>query len=279
MAGEMKGQDGTRVSGFVRASENPQPRNCGNCVWYKDDESCGNQLVVLDPEVPKNADGRAKVDADDCSNGYQSRKSAIIYAVRHGETNGNKDKLFRGWIEVPLNATGKKEAQAAREYLSDKGIKRVFCSDLGRAQETAKLVLPSVKAEKDPTLRPWDVGMFSGKSREDTQEAFNHYIDNPDEPIPDGESLREFAKRQTKAIKRYIKEGQEDGPILLVFHSSNCIQLEKQVEGKDELGRPEDTDRVLPGGIMCILDEGEHGGLKAEVVFGEAKEQPANYGS
>ena len=128
-------------------------------------------------------------------------------------------------------------------------------------------------------LRPWDVGMFSGKSREYTQEAFNHYIDNPDEPIPDGESLREFAKRQTKAIKRYIKEGQEDGPILLVFHSSNCIQLEKQVEGKDELGRPEDTDRVLPGGIMCILDEGEHGGLKAEVVFGEAKEQPANYGS
>lgn len=278
MSGEMKGTDGTRASGFVHASENPEPRRCGNCIWFKDDDSCGNQLVVLDPEVPKNEDGRAKVDADDCSNGYQSRMSAIIYAVRHGQTAANKDKKFRGWIDVPLDATGKKEARLAREYLSDKGIKRVFCSDLGRAIETAKLVMPSKRAEKDPTLRPWDVGVFAGKSREDTQEAFNHYIDNPDEPIPDGESLREFAARQTKAIKRYIKEGQEDGPILLVFHSSNAIQMEKQVEGKDELGRPEDTDRVLPGGIMCVLDEAK-AGMKVEVVYGEATEQPANYGS
>ena len=193
--------------------------------------------------------------------------------------NGNKDKLFRGWIEVPLNSTGKKEAGLAREYLSDKGIKRVFCSDLGRAQETAKLVMPSKKAEKDPLLRPWDVGVFAGKPREDTQEAFNHYIDNPDTPIPDGESLREFSKRQQKVLKRYIKEGQEDGPILLVAHSSNCIQIEKLVEGKDELGRPEDTDRVLPGGIICVLDEGDHGGMKVEVVYGEATEEPGNYGS
>ena len=145
--------------------------------------------------------------------------------------------------------------------------------------ETAKLVLPSKKAEKDPLLRPWDVGIFTGKPRSETQEDFNHYIDNPETPIPDGESLREFANRQTKAIKRYIKEGKEDGPILLVFHSSNCIQTEKAVEGKDQLGRPEDVDRVLPGGIMCILDEGEHGGMKVEVVYGESKQESADYGS
>jgi alpha-ribazole phosphatase len=277
MAGEMSGKDGTS-SGYVHGSENRPPRTCSNCIWYKDDESCGNMAVIADPAVPKTKDGRAKVDADDCSDYFQSRGNAIIYCVRHGETNGNKDKLFRGWIEVPLNATGKKEAQEAREYLSDKGIKRVFCSDLGRAVETAKLVLPSKKAEKDPLLRPWDVGIFAGKPREDTQEAFNHYIDNPETPIPDGESLKEFAARQAKAIKRYIKEGQEDGPILLVWHSSNCIQAEKQVEGKDELGRPEDVDRVLPGGIMCILDE-KSAGFKVEVVYGESKQENADYGS
>ena len=277
--GEQSGHDGTQISGYVHGSENKPPRVCSNCIWYKDDESCGNQLVLLDPEVPKNSDGRAKVDADDCCNSMQSRGNCVIYAVRHGEVEGNKQKKFRGWINSALTPQGKAEGKLAREYLADKGIKRVFCSDLGRAVEMAKLVMPDKRAEKDPTMRPWDVGVFSGKDRAENQEAFNHYIDNPDEPIPDGESLREFSKRQTKALKRYIKEGQEDGPILLVWHSSNMIQMEKQIEGKDELGRPEDVDRVLPGGIMAVLDEGEHGGLKAEAIFGEAKETDANYGS
>jgi broad specificity phosphatase PhoE len=278
MAGEQKGSDGTLASGFVHAGENKPPRTCSNCIWFKDDESCGNQLVVNDPAVPKNADGRAKVDADDCSNGFQSRGCSIIYILRHGETGANKDNKFRGWLDIPLNATGKNEAKKAREYLADKRIKRVFCSDLGRTIETAKLALPSVKAERDPHLRPWDVGVFSGKSRDEHQEELNHYIDNPEERIPDGESLREFSTRQAKALKRYTKEGQEAGPILLVCHSSNAIQIEKLIEGKDELGRPEDVDRVKPGGVMVVLDE-EKAGMKVEIVFGDSPESPADYGS
>lgn len=278
MAGEQKGSDGTRASGFVHSGENKPPRQCGNCVFYDENEKCSNQSVREDPEVPKNDDGTAKVDADDCCNHFMSRGNAVVYALRHGETANNKQKKFRGWIDVPLNDRGKKEAKDAREFLADKGIKRVFCSDLGRAVETAKLALPSVKAEKDPMLRPWDVGVFSGKDREDAQDAFNHYIDNPDIRIPDGESLKEFATRMNKLFKRYVKEGQEYGPILLVWHSSNCLQLEKQVEGKDELGRPEDVDRVLPGGVMAVLDEGD-AGLKVEIVFGDSPEQSADYGS
>ena len=278
MASEQSGADGSLKSGYVKNSENRAPRTCGNCIWFKDDESCGNSLVINDPAVPKNSDGRAKVHADDCSNGFQSRGNAIIYVVRHGETANNKSNKFRGWIDVPLNAKGKQEAQEARKYLSDKKIKRVFCSDLGRAVETAKIVMPSIKAEKDPFLRPWDVGVFSGKPRDEHQEELNHFIDNPETPIPDGESLREFSVRQAKALKRYLKEGQEDGPILLVAHSSNAIQIEKLIEGKDELGRPEDVDRVLPGGIMCVLDEAD-AGMKVEIVVGNSPEQNADYGS
>jgi broad specificity phosphatase PhoE len=278
MAGEQSGKDGTKASGFVHSSENRAPRQCGNCIFFCESGKCNNRSVIEDPEVPKNADGTAKVDADDCSDHFMSRGNAIIYALRHGETANNKQKKFRGWIDVPLNETGKSEAKEAREFLADKGIKRVFASDLGRAGETAKLALPSIKAEKDPLMRPWDVGVFSGKDREDTQDDFNHYIDNPDVRIPDGESLKEFATRMNKVFKRYVKEGQEDGPILLVWHSSNCIQLEKQVEGEDELGRPEDVDRVLPGGVMAVLDEGD-GKFKVEIVFGDSPEQQADYGS
>jgi broad specificity phosphatase PhoE len=278
MAGEQTGGDGTRASGFVHNSENRMPRQCGNCIFYDENEKCSNRAVIEDPEVPKNGDGTAKVDADDCCNFFMSRGNTVVYILRHGETANNKNNLFRGWIDVPLNDKGKKEAQRAREFLADKKIKRVFCSDLGRTEATAKLAIPSIKAERDPQLRPWDVGVFSGKPRDENQEALNHYIDNPEKPIPDGESLKEFSKRTGKVLARYIKEGQEDGPILLVTSSSNAIQAEKFIEGKDELGRPEDVDRVLPGGVMAILDE-EKAGMKVEVVFGDAPETNADYGS
>jgi broad specificity phosphatase PhoE len=278
MAGEQSGKDGTPASGFVHNSENRGPRQCGNCIFYNENEKCSSKAVVEDPDVPKNSDGTAKVDADDCCDHFMSRGNAVVYILRHGETANNKNKLFRGWINVPLNVTGKKEAQIAREFLADKKIKRVFCSDLDRAELTAKLALPSIKAERDPLLRPWDVGVFSGKPRDQYQEELNHYIDNPEKPIPDGESLKEFSKRMGKTLARYIKEGQESGPILLVTSSSNAIQAEKFIEGKDELGRPEDVDRVLPGGIMAILDE-DKAGLKVEIVFGDSPEKSADYGS
>jgi broad specificity phosphatase PhoE len=274
---EMSGKDGTSISGFVHGGENKPPRECGNCIWMGM-ESCGNNLVILDPQVPKNKDGRGIVDSDDCCNSFQSKGNAIIYIVRHGETEGNKKKEFRGWIDIPLNDQGISEAKLARKFLEDKGIKEVFCSDLGRAVHTAKLVMPSKNPEHDNNMRPWDVGIFSGKSRDIYQSSLNKYIDNPDTPIPDGESLREFAERNRKALEKYIKIAKKEGPILLAVHSSNCIQAEKLIEGKDELGRPEDVDRVLPGGVMCILDEGE-AGLKIEVVFGDSPEKEANYGS
>jgi alpha-ribazole phosphatase len=278
MAGELTGKDGTAIAGFVTGKENKGPRQCGNCIWVGM-ESCGHLKMLSDPATPaRNELGRVIVDGDDCCDNFQSQKNAIIYAVRHGETDNNKDKKFRGWIDVPLNDTGIAQAKLSRKFLEGKGIKEVFCSDLGRAVTTAKLVMPNISPEHDKDLRPWDVGIFSGKERDIYQSSLNKYIDDPEKPIPDGESLKEFADRNKKELQKYLKIAKKEGPILLVFHSSNCIQLEKLIEGKDELGRPEDVDRVLPGGVMCVLDEGD-AGLKVEVVFGDQPEKPANYGS
>lgn len=230
-----------------------------------------------DPDVPKNSDGTAKVDEDDCCDSFQSQGNVIIYAIRHGETVLNKDNRFRGWIEVPLNKTGIEQAKRTRKYLADKGIKEVFCSDLGRARHTAKIAMPSISAESDSLLRPWDVGDFSGQPKEPLTPALNHHINNPKIPLPNGESLKEFSDRQKKAFAKYLKIAQKSGPILLVFHTSNIIQIEKIVEGKNELGRPEEVDRVPPGGVLVVLDEGDK--LKVEIPFGEKEDRPANYGS
>ena len=271
-------KDGTKQAGFVRGGENKPPRQCGNCVW-SGIGSCGHPQVVSDPELKTNDLGRVPVDSDDCSDFFQSRGNALIYVIRHGSTQFNEQHAFRGWINVDLDKKGKAQAKLAREFLADKKIKAVYASDLDRTVHTAKLVMPSKAAEKDNNLRPWDVGVFSGKPKERYQEALNHFIDNPDLDVPEGESLKNFAGRMEKAFKKYLAIAKENGPILLVFHSSNAIQFEKQAEGKDELGRPEDAELVSPGGIMVILGEETENGMiyKAEVIFGDTK--PASYGS
>ena len=60
-----------------------------------------------------------------------------IFILRHGETEGNQKRVFRGLWDLPLNENG--QIQAARTGNALKGIKfsRIYTSPLIRAKETA----------------------------------------------------------------------------------------------------------------------------------------------
>ena len=67
--------DGTQLSGFVTAAENPPPRDCGHCRWIIDG-GCSHPIVRLDPELRDRlmSNGNIRVDADDCCNAFQPKK-------------------------------------------------------------------------------------------------------------------------------------------------------------------------------------------------------------
>ena len=61
-----------------------------------------------------------------------------IYIFRHGETDWNKASRFQGrTAHVPLNESGKKQAESLAESLSDKSIEHIFTSPALRARQTA----------------------------------------------------------------------------------------------------------------------------------------------
>lgn len=64
------------------------------------------------------------------------------YLVRHGETKWNKERLFQGATDVPLDDTGRQQALDAGAKLKEKGIsfKKIYTSPLDRAVETAELI-------------------------------------------------------------------------------------------------------------------------------------------
>lgn len=65
----------------------------------------------------------------------------IVYFMRHGETDYNKQGLIQGRTDIPLNETGISQAETAAEYFQRKGIcfDRVYTSPLIRAHKTAAI--------------------------------------------------------------------------------------------------------------------------------------------
>jgi probable phosphoglycerate mutase len=75
-----------------------------------------------------------------------------LYLIRHGETQYNRDGLVQGWVDSNLTETGISQAKKVAEKLNDKKIEIIFCSDLGRAYQTAKIISKKLKT---PLLQNW----------------------------------------------------------------------------------------------------------------------------
>jgi broad specificity phosphatase PhoE len=63
-----------------------------------------------------------------------------IILVRHGQTPWNKDKIFRGSKDIPLNDQGREEARLAGEWLKGEKIDFAYTSPLSRSRETAQAI-------------------------------------------------------------------------------------------------------------------------------------------
>lgn len=269
---------GTKLSGFVSSEENMPPRECHNCIWYKHDK-CHHPIVMIDPEVPGDHGKPKPVEDEFCCNFFRSPGRTLVYVVRHGETDLNAKNAFRGWIDVPLDSNGKKQAQQAAEYLKGKGIRTVYCSDLIRARETAEIICKALELPEpwvDFRLRPWDVGELTGQEKnKKNKDTLDEYSDNSHWAIPGGESLDDFGDRIQPAVEYYVHEAREEGIKLLVTHTSDCIQIDNFCRGEGADGKPEVGDVVEPGGILKITEK--NGKLKSQAVLGETKK--AEYGT
>jgi uncharacterized phosphatase len=63
-----------------------------------------------------------------------------LYLVRHGETDWNRQHRIQGLTDIPLNATGRRQARAAGKLLSRRTWDGIYASPLSRAAETASII-------------------------------------------------------------------------------------------------------------------------------------------
>lgn len=148
----------------------------------------------------------------------------VVYLLRHGETDWNREGRFQGHTNTPLNARGVAQAVAARQALSNLGIRRVVSSDLMRAHHTALILGAALglPVEQDPALRERSYGIFEGLTWQQIaqqhpahHEAYHH---NPLHPIPGAEPTPDLRTRAWNVLQRHAPSAAQPLPVLLVSH-------------------------------------------------------------
>ena len=135
-----------------------------------------------------------------------------IILIRHGETDWNREQIFRGRIDVALNEVGLAQAGAVKESLKDVKIDRIYSSPLSRAFKTASVLgeSRSLEVEKEKGFIDIDFGKWQGLSHEKVKEEHNNlyetWLAEPHKVVfPEGESLEDVCKRSMEALEKIIK--------------------------------------------------------------------------
>lgn len=151
-------------------------------------------------------------------------KKSQVYLVRHGETQWNKMGIQQGQLDSPLTPKGMTQARQLGELLEDRGIQRIYCSDLGRAVQTAREINRSLNlpVEYVKGLRERHLGTMQGMTKREYQD--NHpeewqafQTGDPDYCFPQGESARQRVRRTVNAMEE-ICASNPGGVLLVVTH-------------------------------------------------------------
>ena len=155
-----------------------------------------------------------------------------IYLVRHGQTAWNKEEIFRGRTDIPLNEAGLNEAELAANYFKGMKIHAIFSSPLLRAWQTAQKIAQLHHLEAQPLQGIMDMsfGNWEGYShlevKEKDRERYRQWKEEPHLlKILGGESLDEVRIRGMAALEDVIRRHPEKTLVLVSHRVINKVLI------------------------------------------------------
>ncbi len=154
----------------------------------------------------------------------------ITYFV-HGTTTDNEKDIPTGWLPGELSTLGIEQAKELGKLVADKHFDALFCSDLKRAVDSAKLGFEDeYMITPDARLRECNYGDWNGE-----RAGFNEVVERKqkyiDRPFPNGESYKDVEKRMDDFVSS-IKQNYEGKHVAILAHQAPQLALEVLLNNK-----------------------------------------------
>jgi probable phosphoglycerate mutase/uncharacterized phosphatase len=149
--------------------------------------------------------------------------SRSFCGLRHGATDWNRQGLFQGRTDNPLNEDGLKQAHEAAALLRRGGISRIVASPLVRAAKTAEIIAEAIAVPLtiDEGIIEFDFGSFEGLPVRDLM--IKHGVNSATGLVSilpaDGENWDAMAERSLRCVAGWLDRYPGDH-LLFVCHDA-----------------------------------------------------------
>lgn len=152
----------------------------------------------------------------------------LIYET-HSTTTDNEAGIATGWLPGELSGTGREQAYELGERRRGQDLAAVFCSDLRRAVDTARIAFDGtgIPIHQDARLRECNYGALNGTPVARFGQR-HRYIDSP---FPGGESYREVVDRTRDFLADLVRD-LDGATVVVIAHSANRWALDVLVHGR-----------------------------------------------
>lgn len=199
---------------------------------------------------------------------------AYLVLVRHGQSTWNAIDAWTGLTDISLDQDGFKESRIAGELLKDIPFQIAFTSKLIRAQQTLKEILKVLDIEHIPiyentALDERDYGDLTGKNKYELEKEYGEkkflkWRRGWNEPIPNGETLKEVYGRVVPYYEEHILPKLKGGKNVLVSAHGNSLRaLIKYLENISDKDIP---NFEMETGAVFVYDINEDGKIISKEI-------------
>ena len=148
-----------------------------------------------------------------------------ILLIRHGMTEGNRQRRYIGVTDEPLCPEGIRQLEQTRvPFLPD----RIYVSPMLRCVQTAQILFPEQELTAIRELREMDFGIFENRCWADDLEHDPRYLQWLDGrcegQVPDGEGKAGFTRRCVEGFHKALALA-DGSPAALVVHGGTIMSI------------------------------------------------------
>lgn len=150
------------------------------------------------------------------------KRVTFIYA-RHGRTVYNRDHIIQGGrVDSPLAEESLWQVYDSAKALQDIELTRCYVSPLGRARQTADILLKGrrIEAQVLDSLHEFDFGLYDGVAYAGRSLRFSYHFVIQNFASVGGERGVDVIKRVRSSFEHMYSEAQDGDTILVVAHGA-----------------------------------------------------------